>query len=350
LHLNPGLLQGLPAFYHQHIGLAHNNQLWLVTHSDALLRQAVRDSDFSVYHMRTATSIADSDNQAQRIEVDSALERAVVDLVGDLATYKPHARNLICEGAGDTAFDVFMISRLFPELAQRVNLLSGGSRNRVRDLYTALSELGPSLGQSFSAIVDSDTEELALPETARVRHWDRYHIENYLLEPQDVVGALQAVLSHPAITEPALALSALRACAGELVPELVVSRVRAFANDRLVRAIRVGGDPQSTGPAAATLRPSIEGSCTRFSAAAQALLVDGELEREEACQLTTLRDALASEDWISIVPGRSILKRFVDRHASGVGYEVFRNVIVAQMAQRNFEPEGMARVLAEAVA
>jgi predicted ATPase len=104
LHLNPGLLQGLPDFYHKNIGLAHNNQLWLVTDSDALLRQAVLNHDFSVYHMRTATNVAADEDQAQRIEAESELERAVVDLVGDLATYKPHAEVIICESEGDAAF------------------------------------------------------------------------------------------------------------------------------------------------------------------------------------------------------------------------------------------------------
>ena len=35
LHLNPALIRGLPQFYHEHVGKALNNQLWLVTHSDA---------------------------------------------------------------------------------------------------------------------------------------------------------------------------------------------------------------------------------------------------------------------------------------------------------------------------
>ena len=51
LHLNPSLLQGFPDFYHRNLGRAAENQLWLVTHSDTLLRQAVGNSNYSVYHM-----------------------------------------------------------------------------------------------------------------------------------------------------------------------------------------------------------------------------------------------------------------------------------------------------------
>ncbi len=37
LHLNPRLIKGLASFYHRHLGKALGNQLWLVTHSDALI-------------------------------------------------------------------------------------------------------------------------------------------------------------------------------------------------------------------------------------------------------------------------------------------------------------------------
>ncbi|GHD10845.1 AAA family ATPase [Tianweitania populi] len=41
LHLNPRLIRGLPEFYKKHLGEALQNQIWLVTHSDALIREAV---------------------------------------------------------------------------------------------------------------------------------------------------------------------------------------------------------------------------------------------------------------------------------------------------------------------
>jgi len=43
LHLNPRLIRGLPEFYKKNLGEALGNQIWLVTHSDALLREVVQD-------------------------------------------------------------------------------------------------------------------------------------------------------------------------------------------------------------------------------------------------------------------------------------------------------------------
>ena len=118
MHLNPALIKGLPQFYKKHIGEALNTQLWLVTHSDDFLREAAGQNGFTVFHMQHASqmSLDAGANQALRIEANEELERAIVDLIGDLATYQPGARVVIFEG-DSSDFDIRMTSRLFPELS-----------------------------------------------------------------------------------------------------------------------------------------------------------------------------------------------------------------------------------------
>ena len=48
-----------------------------------------------------------------RIEANEELERAIVDLIGDLATYQPGGRVVIFEGERSD-FDIRMTSRLLP--------------------------------------------------------------------------------------------------------------------------------------------------------------------------------------------------------------------------------------------
>jgi len=57
LHLNPRLIMGLPKFYQKHLGIEKNNQIWLVTHSDTLLRETIGEPGFSVYHMGLSMDI-----------------------------------------------------------------------------------------------------------------------------------------------------------------------------------------------------------------------------------------------------------------------------------------------------
>ncbi len=139
LHLNPRLIRGLPRFYQKHLGQALNNQIWMNTHSDTLLREAVDEPAFAVFHMQPATG-GMAGNQAHRLLVTEDVDRAVIDLIGDLATYSPHARIVILEGGGDSEVDFNLIRQLFPQFSERVNLVSGGSKARTRELHDLLEQ------------------------------------------------------------------------------------------------------------------------------------------------------------------------------------------------------------------
>ncbi|MGH9961515.1 MAG: AAA family ATPase, partial [Pyrinomonadaceae bacterium] len=68
LHLNPSLLQGFTDFYSRHLGVAQENQLWLVPHSDTLLRQGLGTSNDRLHPMLGATT--SSGNQASEVLLD----------------------------------------------------------------------------------------------------------------------------------------------------------------------------------------------------------------------------------------------------------------------------------------
>src|SRR5262249_19639254 len=132
------------------------------------------------------------DNQASEIRAAEELERGVIDLVGDLAAYRPGAKVVVVEGGGQSEFDVRVISTLFPDFQIRVNLLSGGNKSRVRDLHVLLEEASKKGGipGRFYSITDRDLEKREeLP--GRVFTWDRYHIENYLLEDSYIYEVLR---------------------------------------------------------------------------------------------------------------------------------------------------------------
>ena len=81
LHLNPRLTRKLPEFYYRHLANPLNNQVWLVTHSDAILRESVGHSSYSVFHMVPSRAEKETSNQAQLITGKEDLERAIIDLV-----------------------------------------------------------------------------------------------------------------------------------------------------------------------------------------------------------------------------------------------------------------------------
>ena len=117
------------------------------------------------------TASASIGNQASEVMLDTDADRVVVDLVGDLAAYRPHAKVVILEGAYDDSFDIMLVRRLFPDFAKRVNLVSAGSKRRVGDLYEVLNEAASESGMAnrFFAIMDSDAEERRNGESGSAR-------------------------------------------------------------------------------------------------------------------------------------------------------------------------------------
>ena len=348
LHLNPSLLQGFADFYYRHLGVAQNNQLWLVTHSDTLLRQAVGNANYRVYQMVPATATDPMDNQAVEILKDDDVERVTIELVGDLASYRPHGKVVILEGRSENGFDVNMVRRLFPDFAQRVNLVSGGNKSRVRDLYAALREAASQAGirNRFFAIVDKDSAAAMQINTGASEFtWDSYHIENYLLDPPSIRSALQTLLTGAApFTSDDEVLDALRDCAQELVDSLVLKRLQADVNDDLISAINIGGPPDTAAPAR-DLLPSITGSIERVSNVGAELTLNNLSQKAEVHQ-TILKDALESGEWIKEFPGRLVLRRFADKYLSGkIDSLMFSNLVLDKMVERSVKPEPMNVIL-----
>ncbi|WP_442930382.1 ATP-binding protein [Mycobacterium sp. NBC_00419] len=347
LHLNPGLLSGLPDFYHKNLGKARNNQLWLVTHSDTLLRQAVGNANYSVFHMISADAEEGFENQAVPVLAHDELERATIDLVGDLAMYRPQGKVILFEGGGDTDTDVRITERLFPTFAKNVNLVSGGSKQRVKDLYEVLAHTAEQVGMArrFFAITDKDSSPWELPpHNARYLSWDVYHIENYLLEASFVRKAIGVLIDKPRFKTDDEVLSALGDAAAEAMPELVSIRLRKFVNDKIVSSVNLGGDPRKS-DAASALIDSVNATFGRLEGVRQEVDM-AFLQAESATIQQGLSAALADGSWVKKFPGRSVLQRFVAKELAGrSNYEGFRNAIVHQMADAGYEPPGMRRII-----
>jgi hypothetical protein len=349
LHLNPRLLQGLPDFYHANLGRALNNQLWLITHSDSILRQVVGNPNYTAFHMSAPPAHnpqqQTDQNQAALVTASSELDQAVLDIVGDLAAYKPRAKVVILEGGGDTETDVEIVSRLFPAWAQSVNLVPGGSKRRVRDLYDILetAKQRAGLSERFFAIVDRDREAEIIPLRRNVYGWDRYHIENYLLENDHVAAACSSVLGSQSRLEGEFLNDALLTCASSLVDVLVLERLQAEVNESLITAIAVNASPNTQDPAR-DLLPSIDGSLKRLNEIG--LKYSEAFLRARQDQIrSTLQVALTNGEWRREFPGRPILRRFVGQYVRGVSYEVYRNIVLDKMVDSGYQPPGMKEVI-----
>ena len=248
LHLNPRLIRGLARFYYNHLGVGSRNQLWLISHSDTLLRETVNLEGFDVYHMRLGDRTRPDNNQATLVEPGDEVDRLVIELVGDLAAYRPGAKVVLFEGGGDVEFDVRMVARLFPDFDHAVNAIAAGGKRQVGALHEILDRVGQAgLGARFYAVRDRDSAKPTPDEAARLYSWDVYHIENYLLEPDYVFRALSELSqADQTLTSPDEVEQALKACSAETMGPLVRHRMVSEVSAALRQALE----------SEATLRPS----------------------------------------------------------------------------------------------
>lgn len=355
LHLNPRLTKGFPGFYQKHIEQTYNNQLWLTSHSDALLREAVENSDYVVYHLQAAYLTPSNENQASIISASNQLEKAIIDLMGDLGTYNPRYYVVFVEGKDQSSFDIYMISQLFPSFAEKVNLVSGGNKDGVKKLQVSFNEAAKNgkIDARFYSIVDKDTEQYQWVETSHQFSWDVYHIENYLIEPKYILKVIKIIAPGFPITESQIN-DKLLGCANSLVDELIRIEINDLVHQKIKDCINLGFD--SSMDLVKGFSESIQRTFERFDNVRQQLISEELTIQIEQLKKNKLK-SLTNDTWKNVFQGRSILEKFVDDinkefrsqklSKSQINYENFRNLILNEMSRDKYEPEGMKKIINE---
>lgn len=346
LHLNPRLIRGLPSFYKRHLGEALDNQIWLVTHSDALIRDAVGKPGFNIFHMIPCGVNAPGISQLKPLSVTEDLEVVLADLVGDLAAYRPGGRCLIFEGGGDLEFDRRLTSTLFSEELRGFNLVSGTNKARVKVLHEVLDQAYSKgdLPTKFFAITDMDTDPAHDPNSAVSYYsWDVYHIENYLLDDEVIADVVNSLDMGRSVSAASVATK-LRNAARSVVPQLVQHKMQVAVNSYLVGAIGTGINPKSTKIAKA-FHDAATRSAERVTSQLGEALSMSALELLEQTYRLDVNASLSDGSWRKKLPGREILRQFVKTEQLHVKFETFRNLICSRMKELGRKPEGMKAVI-----
>ena len=346
LHLNPKLIQGLPQFYERYVGTDLDNQIWTVTHSDAFLREAISSGGTKVFHMREGTPALAGQNQIREIGGRREEESAILELIGDIAGYRPGGKIVVFEGEG-SEFDKRMTAKLFPAFDRKMNFVSGGNRATVRRLHEVLDAQAERERMTFSIVDRDDAGRADADEDRGMYTWDVYHIENYLLEPEVLLEVLnRASLEGSAFESEREVEEALRAIAGEHTERMVEQwvRAKAYRAIRDVIKLRSGANENDV---AASVADKVRESASRIVELQRAELSADELQAVATERREALSVALAdSDEWKRVFRGRDILSGFTTRYVKGLSYRAMRDMIVNAMAERGRRPAGMLRILA----
>ena len=344
LHLNPAMIRGLPLLYQKHIGQALNNQIWLVTHSDVFLRTAFYDTDMELFHMAVGKA-APGTNQITRLTQESAYDRTCIELIGDVANYRPDQPVLIVEG--QQQFDILMLRRLFAEELKGINVLEAGGKQQVLQRQHSLRELARRSVErkKVVSITDSDGDTRSNEEEGQYQ-WPAYHIENYLLEPRYIAFAVDSMTAEiPGTTKPAYIKEVMERCQGEAIEELgqkrLVRKLKAKLNSHL---------QLTPGSASNKLTADeIKEQMTRCKEAINKEFVN--LMTNEGIEKAIDQQAKVTKNLHGVgvthreLPGREILKLVASKTTPRGSYEALRNAILNEMGRHNYQPEEMKRVL-----
>ncbi len=186
LHLNPAVARRIVTFICDSVVPDASVQTIICTHSSEILGAAFDRSDCTIHHLRApndATRIYDRDND----EVFDALRR-----LGTTAADSLFAKGTVfVEGDDDSAI---LEEGFFEQLAgYRVTGL-GGRREIEKQIRTLqAAEKAGELDRLHCFIFDLDRAPAAIQSTpfVRVLQWDRYCLENYLIEPRELYDELR---------------------------------------------------------------------------------------------------------------------------------------------------------------
>ena len=344
LHLNPAMIRGLPTLYQKHIGSALNNQIWLVTHSDVFLRAAFYDSDMELFHMAVGGEVPGS-NQITRISQRSEFDRACIELIGDIANYRPDQPVLIVEG--QQQFDILVLRRLFSEMLKRVNVLEAGGKQQVLQRQASLRDSARKAGQTKTilSITDSDGDRVS-DESNGQYQWSAYHIENYLLEPKYIGLAIDSILANsPGGTSLHYVQELIRDSKNEAASEMgqrtLVRRLKSRLNGHL--QLKPGVTDQDL--TASELRKQLKECRSGINAEFDKAIEKGELESALERQRHETTKLQKEENTSDTLPGRDVLKKIAVRATPGGNYETLRNAILNEMARDEYQPPAMRAVL-----
>ena len=186
LHLNPAVCKSLLGFLLDYYLLPNRIQAIICSHSPEIFSTAMRRDECSAYHLRQGSIVSEIRKKDQP-EVAQALR-----LLGTSEVEEMLYEGIVFVEGED---DVELLEEAFPESLARIKFRELSGRGEVEKHIARLQD-AERRGQKENIsyfLFDQDHRPTSLKSTTKVRikQWDRYCIENYLLETEVIFDVIQ---------------------------------------------------------------------------------------------------------------------------------------------------------------
>ena len=333
LHLHPALQRRVIGHL-QHLLERGDNQIWAITHSEEI----VDTTDYeSLFAMTGHGSPA-----VERVKERAGRIKLLQNLGASVGLQLISPRILFVEGESDEK----VLPLLFGELPAGVSIQStGGKGNLMRLSETAMGLLEEAVVEGqFYLVRDRDVEDT--PESLNVLQekytsnfftWERYHIENYLLDEEAIYRVLEEdedILTPASVGEIS---GQLRALADASQESVIAKYLEAKFNSELRSRLRINV-PEG-------VKLSLMKAARKRRQRTNDLLNPEQVEKTHN-EISKDIETRWEKEWKKLCVGRDVLKAFHrDRVKSYLGYEVFRNRVARKLRESGRIPEMVEEVM-----
>lgn len=334
LHLHP-TLQRRVISHLRRLTERGGNQIWAITQSEGIVDTTEYESLFAM-NSKGDPAIEHVTERAGQIDLFRQLGANV-----GLQLISP--RILFVEGDSDEE----LLSRFHGELPANIRIVGTGGKGRLMSLTPAAMELLDETieeGQ-FYFVRDRDVEDdpvridkLEEKHKGHFFTWDRYHIENYLLDEVAIYRVLEDDQDIRNIFGSASDVGRqLRLIADERKTDVVARHLEARVNpplrQRLILNVPEGVDVSRHKAAASRLQRTEE-------------LLNPDAVGELYAEVSSDIDARWDSDWQELCVGRDVLVRFHQNHVTGPDYEMFCKKVARKIRELERVPERIENVMA----
>ena len=328
LHLNPAVCRNLLPFLVDECITDTDAQAFICTHSAEIVGSAFERDDCGLFHLRSSTDISRVHRQ-DTFEVFEALRRLGVSTADTLFS----KGSIFVEGD----HDVEVLQAGFEDQVSGYKLACLGGRGRVEeDIRKLQASTEQQIGRLQVFIFDLDNKPSALTNSQRVRvlQWDRYCLENYLLDEDAMFDVLRDVASSPPVS---------RGSFSNDLKDIALSQITEMA----IRAVYKRIEPENAGLRSSDLTngslseiagilakrlESIAGQLREFNASIWTSTFEVALNKEQ--------EAIKEDwnrDWVKLCDGKRVIKDLYSRYSIKADKLSFKRRVIQKMREKQTE-------------
>lgn len=311
--------------------LGNNNQFWIATHSLGIMDSVEYNELFRLENYSAK-------NQVTQVFDDKGKYETFKAVAGNVSTVTLGQKIVFLEGIEWT--DKQILETLFLQSKGKLIFVPSGSycevmtvSQKILDLLSTSSKFNFYFAIRDRDFMDEKTrKEIISKGNSRLFVWEKYHIENYLIDFDVIFAVLKTNLVPCPCSDPKDIEEKMKEIVNAEKERFVSKMVNYKLNTQLKGAYFNIGFPDVEKQAvdkASELKKDLSSTLDKEN-------IKDIVQKTEK----ELAESITSGNWVNILPGRDLLKLFISKHGKPLAYEPLKNQLVNELRiQRKISAE-----------